>query len=251
MKKLMTLTLLLLLLNNLYGQTIRDSVFNNVIPIDKTDVTTNGADFLIDIPIKPQKEPIVIFSNDKRIPTNLFFDRRTFLSEQKELFLITFDWEFEKEIREREKREGIHIKAARHKIYHIQRNYDNYQVDSTTIALHSRPIVKLNFTIPKLEDNEMKLDYVENYGSICCPKDERHFFSKVIEKDIKLFEDKNGVTISVESIITGKEGEKTKNYKLDNLTNEQKLQFFQIFKKADRVENKIYVPIIRSTKMPE
>lgn len=45
MKKLMTLTLLLLLLNNLYGQTIRDSVFNNVIPIDKTNVTTNGADF--------------------------------------------------------------------------------------------------------------------------------------------------------------------------------------------------------------
>lgn len=72
MKKLMTLTLLLLLLNNLYGQTIRDSVFNNVIPIDKTNVTTNGADFLIDIPIKPQKERIVIFSNDKRIPTNLF-----------------------------------------------------------------------------------------------------------------------------------------------------------------------------------
>lgn len=250
MKEILTFILLLFCLNNLFGQTIRDSVFNNVIPIEKTDVTTNGTDFLIDIPIKPQKEPIVIFNNDKRIPTNLFFDRRTFLSEQKELFLITFDWEFEEEIRDREKREGIHIKAARHKIYHIQRNYDYYQVDSTTISLHSRPIVKLNFVIPELEENEMKLYYVENYGSICCPKDERHFFSKVIEKDKKNFENKNGVTISVNSISTGKEGEKTNNYKLDNLTNEQKLQFFQIFKKADKVENKIYVPIIRLTKMP-
>lgn len=251
MKKTLTFTLFFVCLNNLLGQTIRDSVFNNVIPIERTDVTTNGADFLIDIPIKPQKEPIVIVNHDRRIPTNLFFDRRTFLSEQKELFLITFDWEFQKKIREQERREGLHIKAARHKIYHILRNYDDYQVDSTTITLQSSPIVKLNFTIPKLEENEMKIYYVENYGSICCPRDWRHSFSKEIEKDIKLFEDKNGVIISVNSMTTGKEGEKTNNYKLDNLTKEQKLQFFQIFKKADRVENKIYVPKVRLTKIPE
>ena len=72
-----------------------------MILIKNTDVTTNGKDFLIDIPIKPQKEPIIIFNDDERIPTNLFFEIKSFLSEQYELFLIKPNWEFWKEIIER------------------------------------------------------------------------------------------------------------------------------------------------------
>lgn len=155
-----------------FGQSIRDTVFNDVIVVYSQNVTTDGKDFLIDMPIKTQKEPIVILNNDRRIPLELFFERKSFLSEQNELFLITKDWGFEKEIAERQKREGIHIKASRHKIYHIKRGFDNYQIDSLIISLHTRPIVTLNFK--KIEQfivaESKKYYYVD-----CIPHyDEKH-----------------------------------------------------------------------------
>lgn len=73
----------ILLSGTAFGQSIRDTVFNDVIPIHHQYVTTDGNDFLIDMPIPAQKEPIVIFNNDRRIPVELFFDRKSFLSRAK------------------------------------------------------------------------------------------------------------------------------------------------------------------------
>lgn len=246
MKKSLTLTLLLLLHFNINGQTIRDSVYNNVILISNTDVTTNGNDFLIDIPIKPQKEPIVIFNNDNRIPLNLFFDRKSFLSEQNELLLITPDWEFQKEIIEREKREGIHIKASRNKIYYIQRNFNGYHIDSLIISLHSRPIVKLNFKKPELLENEVKYYYTECYGSTCCPYDINWDFLEDRNKSKNNFNKKYSVNVNkdIYEIGRGKEGEHCNYYLLADLTNEQRIEFYQIFKEVDFTSSQIYVPII-------
>src|SRR5690554_146478 len=104
MKKILTLTILLFCLNNLFAQTIRDSVFNNVVLIKNTNVSTNGFHFLIDIPIKPQKDPIVIFNDDFRIPAKLFFSRSSFLWEQNELILIMPDWQYYNNIEETERK---------------------------------------------------------------------------------------------------------------------------------------------------
>lgn len=162
-----------------FSQSIRDSVFNDVILIKSTDVSTNGFHFLVDIPIKPQKEPIIIFNGDFRIPTKLFFSRSSFLWEQNEIILITTDWVFEKEIREREKREGIHIKAHRNKIYHIKRRGSGYEVDSLSIVMQDpRKPIKVNFKNPELKENEVKYFFKECYGSTCCPEDPSWKFEK-------------------------------------------------------------------------
>lgn len=162
-----------------FSQSIRDSVFNDVILIKSTDVSTNGFHFLVDIPIKPQKEPIIIFNSDFRIPTKLFFSRSSFLWEQNEIILITTDWVFEKEIREREKREGIHIKAHRNKIYHIKRRGSGYEVDSLSIVMQDpRKPIKVNFKNPELKENEVKYFFKECYGSTCCPEDPSWKFEK-------------------------------------------------------------------------
>ncbi len=261
MKKILVFTILLLGISNLQAQvrellikptiSVRDTVFNNVILIKDADITTNGYDFLIDIPIKSQKEPIVISYNDWRIPAKLFFDRKSFLSDQDEILLITFDWEFYKEIREREKRTGLHIKAARQKIYHIQRNNTGFKVDSLSVSAHDpfKPI-KFNFIKPELQKDEVKYYYQDCYGSGCCPHDTKRDIYPIIQNKIKLFEEKNNlnVTHNVLTISLGEEGERCIYYPLSDLTNDQKLQFFQIFKEADKIDNKIYVPIVCATK---
>ena len=250
MRKIITIILFVFSLNTTFAQTInevKDSVFKNIILINKADVTTDGIDFFIDLPISPQKTPLIIHNTDQRIPTKLFFDRNTFLPEQKELFLIQTDWEYEKEIREQEIRERIHIKAHRKKIYHIKRYYNHYKVDSAFLSMQTS--TELHYKKPQLENYETKYDYIERYGSICCPSDSRHHFYDQLRINIKDFEERNNLLISNRIINTGKEGEKTIRYQLDNLTNMQKLQFIQLFKKADQINEKIYTPIIHPSKL--
>lgn len=68
--------------------------------IKNSDVTTHGFDFLIDIPLKKSQKTIIIYNNDERIPNKLFFERKSFLSEQNEIILITPDWKCYRDIYE-------------------------------------------------------------------------------------------------------------------------------------------------------
>lgn len=253
MKRILTLTILLFCLNNLFAQTIRDSVFNDVILIKNTDVSTNGFHFLVDIPIKPQIEPIVIFNNDFRIPAKSFFNRNSFLYGQNELILITTDWVFEKEIREREKREGIHIKAHQNKIYHIKRSGSSYEVDSLSIVMHDpRKAIKMNFKNPELKENEVKYFFKECYGSTCCPEDPSYKFEKERKEMRNNFNEKYNVNVykSVYEQTLGKEGEHCDYYTLSNLSNEQKIEFIfpsKTYTETDDVVQGFYVIILPST----
>ncbi|GEM_PF-1121041 len=136
-QKIFILIAFLLLSAAASGQSIRDSVFNEVIPVNWQNVSTDGKDFLIDIPIQAQKEPIIIFNNDRRIPVELFFDRRSFLNEQDEIVLITSDWEYYDRIRASEERiPGLHLAPYRqNKFYHIKRMDTHYVVDSISRAM--------------------------------------------------------------------------------------------------------------------
>lgn len=228
MKKLLPIVIVFFCLNNLFAQTIRDSVFNNVILIKNTDVSTNGFHFLIDIPIKPQKDPIVIFNDDFRIPAKLFFSRSSFLSEQNEIILITPDWEFRKEIIEEQKRTGLHIKASRDKIYHIKRNGSGNQVDSLSVVLQgiNNPI-KINFKNPELKENEVKYFFKECYGSTCCPENPSWKFEKERKETKNNFNIEHKVNVYKNAYreIKGKEGEHCDYYTLSDLTSKQKIEF--------------------------
>lgn len=223
MKKAITLVLLLLLLQNLSGQTIRDSVFNNVIPIEKADVTTNGKDFLIDIPIKIQKEPIIIYNRDAPIPLKMFFEPKSFLYGQNEIILIESAY-LRNPAKETEKVAPSVI------LYHIQReNSFNYKVDSLQIVwIYNCPIT-INYKKPKLKENEVKYFFKECYGSTCCPKDENWDFQQERNEMKNDFNKKYNVNVhkNVYRQVLGRESEHCDYYTLSDLTNEQKITYFR------------------------
>lgn len=250
--KLYILISTILLSGTVFGQSIRDTVFNDVILIKSADVSTNGFHFLVDIPIKPQKEPIIIFNGDFRIPTKLFFSRSSFLWEQNEIILITTDWVFEKEIREREKREGIHIKAHRNKIYHIKRRESGYEVDSLSVVMHDpRKPIKINFKNPELKENEVKYFFKECYGSTCCPEDPSWKFEKEKNEMRNNFNIAHKVNAYKNAYreIKGKEGEHCDYYTLSDLTSEQKIEFLfppRSYTETDDVTQGFFVIILPS-----
>lgn len=202
----------------------------NVILINKENITTDGYNFLIDIPITAEKNPIGIFLNDKTMPVELFYDRKSFLPTQNEIFLFTPDWEFQKEIIDKQERMGIHIKAYRRKVYHIKRNNTGYTVD--TLILPNT--TKFIFQKTKLEENEIKFYYDDCYGSVCCPRDDRWDSYKDVQNKIKNFEKENNVLIHKSSNSFGEEDEHCTTYNLSELTNEKKLLFIKEIKSVNK-----------------
>ncbi|WLD23264.1 hypothetical protein NU10_11175 [Flavobacterium dauae] len=253
MKKALLIVISLLFIDQLQAQNIRDTVFNDVILIKSTDVSTNGFHFLVDIPIKPQKEPIIIFNDDFRIPEKLFFSRSSFLSEQNEFILITPDWEFHKEIIEEQKKYGIHIKAfPKNKIYQVKRSGSGYKVDSLSVGLlDSGKPIKINFKNPELKENEVKYFFKECYGSTCCPEDPSWKFEKERSEMRNNFNERYKVNAYKNTYrqTRGKEGEHCDYYTLSDLNNVQKIEFLfppKSYTETDDVTQGFFVIILPS-----
>lgn len=216
---------------SIQAQTMRDTVFNEVILIDKNNVTTDGYDFLIDIPIQPQKGRITIFNNDPRIPLKLFLDKKSFLLSQNEILLITPDWEYYNEIDASEKKTGYNLHPVRqNKLYYIERNNTGYKVDSLNVRMDDlgKPVT-LKFKDVALKANEVKYYYGYCYGSTCCPRDIRWDLYENRQKNIEFFEKQNNVKITKDFyvFIAGEEGEHCGYYTLSNLSNAQKIAFLR------------------------
>lgn len=164
MKTASLFILTLLLTTQMPAQSIRDTVFDQVILINEKDVTTDGYDFLIDIPVRAQKEPVVIFNNDRRIPLDLLFERRSFLSGQDEIILITPDWQYYEGINEMQRKSpGLHIDPYRqNKLYHIKRDGSGYTADSISRAMDLQPFT-LYYKKIELKENEVKYYYSDCY----------------------------------------------------------------------------------------
>ena len=146
MKNIFTLIASSMTLFNVHCQTIKDTIFNEVYIIKTENIIKNDNALFIDITIEPQKAPVVLTSSNRNVSAKLFCDRRIFLPEQNKFILITPDWEFIKEIREIEKREGIHIKAEKHKFYYIERNITDCKIDSLSRSIHDvRNPITLNY----------------------------------------------------------------------------------------------------------
>lgn len=164
MKNIFTLIASIITLFNGHCQTIKDSIFNEVYIIKKETVIKSDNLIFIGIPIETRKTPVVLMSSDRNVTAKLFCDRRLFLPEQNEFILITPDWEFIKEIREIEKREGIHIKAEKHKFYHIKRNITDCKIDSLSRSIHDvrNPIVLNYKDISSKKDTKKLLENSNN-----------------------------------------------------------------------------------------
>jgi len=211
----------------------------NVILINKENVFTDGFNFIIDIPIVPEKNAIGIFVNDENIPIELFFDKKSFLSGQNEIFIFMPDWKFRKEIIEEQKRTGLHIKADRKIVYHIKRNNVDYNVD--TLVLKDNP----QFIFKNPEIRESKFYFYDGYGSVCCPKDKRWASYEAVQNKIKLFEKQHNLIIPKISNSFGEEGEHSTTYDLDELTTEQKFLFIKEIKSHEKGQfPQIYLPTI-------
>jgi CarboxypepD_reg-like domain len=149
MKIQFALAILFIFFQKSHSQTIHDTIFNDIILIERENVTIKENDFIINFPFKVSKQPIIIYNNDRRIPNNFFFNRTTFLYKQNEIILLKNDWEYYKRIRESEKRTGLHLKPLRQaRIYHINRISE--KVDSSTITFDDpkKPII---FNFRKIE----------------------------------------------------------------------------------------------------
>ncbi len=269
MKSLLTFILPILLLQNIYAQIpeilhkekseigipddfgkknsekkvpkirFKDTI-QNVVLVNKENIFTDGNNFLIDIPIKVEKNPIGIFVNDERIPVELFFDRKSFLYGQNEFFLFTPDWTFLKEIEEEQKRTGAHIKAYRRKVYHIKRNNTSYKVDSLILPEN----VKFTFQKSSDKENDIKFYYSDCYGSVCCPKDDKWDSYEAVQNKIKLFEEQNNLSINKDSNSFGEEGEHCTSYNLNGLTTEQKFLFIKEIKNETKEQfPQIFLPV--------
>jgi CarboxypepD_reg-like domain len=155
--------LLLLLFQNSFSQTIRDSIFNDVILIKNENPNINDETFFKNIYIKTQNKPIVIFNGLRNIPAQKFFESKSFLSEQNEIILINNDDELDALIRRREKTENIHIKAKGQKIYHIIRNGSEIIVDSLTKNIYDfRKPIKINFKKTEIKTKKIRGFILDN-----------------------------------------------------------------------------------------
>lgn len=254
MKNLLVL-IVFMLLQNIHSQTMNDTIFKDVILINGESVITNGFDFLIDIPIKVQDDPIIIFNNDERISSKLFFDRESFLYQQDEIILITPDWEYHKNIIEAQKESGIHVEPlAQNKFYHIDRK--SGKIDSITAILNHPKSIKIDFKKEKTKETKMLVFYQECFGSSCCPRDFRRDLLangtiKGLSRHIETFEKDNKVkVVGLKKQILGKEGEHCKYLTIENLQHEQKVIVLNLLKYISTLEHpkdgaqfpKVFVP---------
>lgn len=202
---------------------VHDTIFKDAIAIQEKDVITDGNIFLIKFPIKEQKEPIVIWNLDRRIPSQVFFERKSFLYGQNEILLITPDW---KAIEDKDN------PLPKINLYHISRNNTGFSVDSLNVSQDESKKIKIYSHSPYWNEKKVKFMLTDGYGSSCCPRDDGWNFYKAVQEQIKLFEEQNKVVIPKTGQSLGEEGEHIVFYQLDNLSDEQKLMFIHNIRTA-------------------
>lgn len=217
----------LILMNNYaIAQSINDTIFKNVLLVQKDDVVKNNDDYLIDVVIDFDSKRTPIIFNDSKLSKDFFIER---MFEHKPMFLIAPDWKFYDDVSEEANRMGGCIEPATTNIfYQIEYIGNKQKIDSIRIS-GDQP--KLVFTQRKkdLKSNGNIIFYhKESFGSICCPKDPKWEIKERLDGYIASFEKTNNIKSGdVYKKVTGKEGEQILYFTLSNLRKEQKLNFLQ------------------------
>ncbi len=242
MKKAKYIILLILFNHTLLSQSVANTTYNNVRKIDMAGIVNNGNDYLVDVVIDKSK-PIVLFSYNKN--PNLFFAKE-FVESVGDYTLIT-----------------LANPAASHShradcakplfpiydVYKIRKEKNTVKIDSL-IDLQPDSLI-LNFYEPDNNVNSHKIYYTDYWGNKFTPssKTERsneifNYRNKVLEK----IQNKIGKTLTR---VNGKEGEREIYFKLENLSNQERLYFIKCMLESDLIgkeestgEMRIFFPIL-------
>ena len=212
--------------NNVNAQSINDSIFNNVLLIQKEDVIKNSDDYLLDVIIDFDFKKTPIIYNDTRLSIDSI---ASLLFKYKSFIVITPDWEYYDKIAEEAVNMGGCIEPTTTNIFY-QRTYieNEWKTDSIRISGDQPKIV---FKQPKKDvkfNDNIVFYHIENFDSTCCPKDPKWNVKQQLDQFIISFERENNITIGdIYKKITGKEGEHILYFTLSNLNIKQKLLFLQ------------------------
>ncbi|WP_103867591.1 hypothetical protein [Aquimarina sp. I32.4] len=230
---------LILTINYSIAQSINDTIFTNVVLIQKEDIVQDNNDYLIDVIMDFDFKKTPIIFNNSRLSKSFFINK---LFKDKPIILITPDWKFYEKVVEEAQRMGGCIEPATTNIFYQRKYLKNIsKVDSVQIS-GNQPKMVFNSRVKGLKtDDTIIFYYTESYGSMCCPIDPKWKVKEKLDNFITSFEATNNIKLGDAYVkITGKEGEHIVYFTLSNLSKKQKLAFLQgvrggiYFKNADR-----------------
>lgn len=214
--------IIFLLFQSFYAQTIKDSIFTNVIRIDSNDIIQQGDNYLINTILEPEDKQSLIIFNSTRLSKALFFD---YALKNKAFILIMPDWEsYDRIAAIATKEKGCFEPATTNWFY--QRTYKNGKAKMDSIR-YSGEQPEFTFSSSHNSNKNTIVSYlIETFGSSCCEKDPKWDLKNKMDMFIKNYEKRIGKSLGkTYKKITGKEGEHILYYTLSNLNNEQKLNF--------------------------
>jgi len=229
---------LLLTYNSIIAQSINDSIFNNVILIDKKDVVKHQEDYLIDVVIDTELKKLPIIFNNSRLSKE-FIENRLF--KKQSIIIITPDWEFFNQVTEEATKMGGCIEQATTNIYYQKKHLENgITTDSIRIS-GEQPKLVFSQSLKDSESNDTIVFYhTESFGSSCCPKDTSWDIKHKLDHYISTFEKENNTKIgAIYERVTGKEVEHMLYFTLSTLNKEQKLHFLKDIRYWRNIDQKL------------
>lgn len=203
-----------------YSQNIKDGSFKNVIKITDSDLTTNGKDYLFDVSINDTVKTPVLFVQ-KKVPLKLLQDIYPTFSK---IIVIVPNWTYYAEVSKQDKNIKCAEPITSSIIYEFKRE-DGKSIKDSLVLNGKFP--KMEFAINnKLESNQIEIFFEEQFGSVCCPRDQQLDNKPTREEFISKFESNNKVKlIDTYSESYGEEGEVKYLYTLNGIPNNLKLSF--------------------------
>jgi hypothetical protein len=200
--------------------------YKDALMIEPFNTVEQDGFFLIDQPIDFADGITPVFFLNKAIPLELFKNSQAFYPELKEFILVVPDWEYYQKVADDAQKDGITIEpTTSNYYYHFSRTNGQLKVDDYYIKGEEQPI--LDYKIPVISKTENLIVYrEEQYGSVCCPKDEKHSLATLDADFVKNYEVQHQVTISgTYRQTTGKEGEHVNYYTLQGMSSAERLAF--------------------------
>lgn len=171
---------------------------------------------------------------------NILLDLPLFLSEEKAVFSVLPELEIEKLKNIFPQIKNKIIITPNHALYRKKEGQKGeppvsfmiYEIEEGKI-LKTRVLdnIQPDLFYQEMAENEeknngkIKVYFQENYGSICCPKDEIWKKTRSVGESAKIFEKKFGKKIHYFEQRQGREGEKVVFFTLEGLSKNEKLEF--------------------------
>ncbi len=200
--------------------------YNDAVMIEPFNSVEQDGFFLIDQPIDFAEGITPTFFLTTMIPLELFKNSEAFYPELKEFVLVVPDWDYYQKTTGDAHDNGITLEPITSNYYYrFVRTEDSVKVDDYYIQGEGQPV--LNYKIPAVSKIENLIVYrEEQYGSVCCPRDEKHSLAEQDSAFITSYETKNHVSIEGTYRQTnGKEGEHINYYTLQGISSAKRLAF--------------------------